>query len=199
MKKTAFTMLELIIIIVVVGVIAAFSMPNTKGTDLANASKQVIDHLRYTQHLGMISNKYSGSDATWFHQNWQIRFFHAGSKNTYAIFNDINKNGTVENFEVVEDAATNKILGYQDANTPFANSARITDLNKEYDISNIVIAYTNNTCNGKTSIVFDYYGRPYCDATDLSSMTGASITITDNDGESITLLVENETGYVHYN
>ncbi len=199
MKKTAFTMLELVIIIVVVGVIAAFSMPNTKGTDLANASKQVIDHLRYTQHLAMISNKYSGSDVIWFHQNWQIRFFHAGSKNTYAIFNDLDKDGDVDANEVVEDAATNKILGYQSASSSFANSSKLMNLSKKYDIKNIVITYTNASCVGKNSIVFDYYGRPYCDAQDLSSMTGATITITDNDAESVSMSVENETGYVHYN
>ena len=198
MKKYAFTMLELVIIIVVVGIIATFSLPNTKGTDLANASKQVIDHVRYTQHLAMISNKYSGNDATWFHQNWQIRFFHAGSKNTYAIFNDINKNGTVENFEVVKDSATATVIGYQDATTPFANSSKIADLNREYDIVDISISYTNGNCAGSTSIVFDYYGRPYCDATDLTSMSGATINLIDSYGDHIGIVIENETGYVHY-
>ena len=199
MKKYGFTMLELVVVIVVIGIIAAFSMPDTKGTDLANGSKQVIGHVRYTQHLAMISNKYAGDDATWFYQNWQIEFFQAGTKNTYAIYNDLNKNGTVELNEAVQDAATNTVLAYKDASTPFSSSSRIIDLNKEYDIVDVNIAYTNTNCTGKRSIVFDYYGRPYCDAKDMSSMTGATITLKDSSGDQISLVIENESGYVHYN
>ena len=72
--KKAFTMLELIFVLVVIGILAAVMMPNTKTNRLYEAAQQVVAHIRYTQHLAMIDDQYNSSDADWYKARWQIFF-----------------------------------------------------------------------------------------------------------------------------
>ena len=73
--RKAFTMLELVFVIVVIGILAATIIPNIKSNPLKEAAVQVISHIRYTQHLAMIDNKYNFNDNKWFRERWVIRFF----------------------------------------------------------------------------------------------------------------------------
>ncbi|WP_300367295.1 prepilin-type N-terminal cleavage/methylation domain-containing protein, partial [Hydrogenimonas sp.] len=51
--KNAFTMLELIIVIVVVGILSAIMIPRFSDDKLREAADQIMSHIRYTQHLAM--------------------------------------------------------------------------------------------------------------------------------------------------
>ncbi|RUM66358.1 MAG: type II/IV secretion system protein, partial [Sulfurimonas sp.] len=89
--RIAFTMLELIIVIVIIGVLAAGVRPLFQRDLLAEAAHQVAFHLRYTQHLAMVDNKFNPNDAQWYKARWQIFFTKAkGADNhwAYTIFSD---------------------------------------------------------------------------------------------------------------
>ena len=64
--KKAFTMLELVFVIVIIGILAVVAMPSFQRDTLQEAGNQIISHIRYTQHLAMMDDKFNPADATWF-------------------------------------------------------------------------------------------------------------------------------------
>jgi len=97
--KKSFSMIELIIVMVVIGILAAsmkFSLPNTT---LNQAVDQIINHIRYTQQLALRDDKYQSfpldSSAKegnrskfWFKQWWHFKITNAGDDIIYYIFSD---------------------------------------------------------------------------------------------------------------
>ena len=78
--KKAFTLLELVFVIVLIGILAATIIPNTKTNPAAEAAIQLQSHIRYAQHLAMMDDKF-GSSTSWYKNLWQIAF----TGNTYSI------------------------------------------------------------------------------------------------------------------
>ena len=78
--KKAFTLIELVFVIVVVGILAAVIIPRTESNPVAEASIDLLSKVRYAQHLSIVNDKY-GTDATWYKNRWQIVF----SGNSYSI------------------------------------------------------------------------------------------------------------------
>jgi Tfp pilus assembly protein FimT len=83
--KKSFTALELIFVIIIIGIISFISSPRINNTSLYQCADQVLSHIRYTQHLAMINNKFKPiplnnsikekkSVKYWFKGWWQIRF-----------------------------------------------------------------------------------------------------------------------------
>ncbi|MDQ7060006.1 MAG: type II secretion system protein [Sulfurimonas sp.] len=64
--KKAFTMIELIFVLVVVGILAAVILPRTKTNPLQEAAIQLLSHIRYTQHLALVDDVYDANDANWY-------------------------------------------------------------------------------------------------------------------------------------
>ena len=72
--KKAFTMMEIIIVIVVIGILAAVVIPRTGSNQLAEAAVQLISHIRYTQHLAVVDDKFDANEAKWHQRRWILRF-----------------------------------------------------------------------------------------------------------------------------
>jgi len=87
--KKAFTMIELVFVMVIIAILASLAIPNFKQDRLRQAAEQVVSHIRYTQHLALIDNKFIPSDfssefssattkqrhaQSWFNGRWQIAF-----------------------------------------------------------------------------------------------------------------------------
>lgn len=172
--KKAFTMLELVFVIVVIGILAAVIIPSTRTNPASEAAIQLLAHIRYAQHLGMMDDKYNATSATWFRNNWQIRF----NGNQYSIAHN--------------------------NNTAFAVNPQNTDQNlSNIDLNNkygVTLSFSNANCQ---TITFDYMGRPLIgdisgDATPYPTgrpmATQCQITLT-NGAESANIIVTPETGY----
>ena len=50
--KHAFTMIELVFVIVIAGILSAMIASSFDGNNLRQAADQIVSHIRYTQHLG---------------------------------------------------------------------------------------------------------------------------------------------------
>ncbi|MGB5964879.1 MAG: type II secretion system protein [Sulfurimonadaceae bacterium] len=74
MKHFAFTMLELIIVIIVAGILAAVMIPRLERDNLRMAANQVVRHIQYTQHLSMVNDVYDADDVNWSRRYWKIAF-----------------------------------------------------------------------------------------------------------------------------
>lgn len=107
--KRAFTMIELVMVMVVVGILVAVALPRLNRDNVYQAANQVASHIRYAQHLAMQDDKFVPTAAMssyanvtrrntearfWYKGRWQILFFNvAGETETnsftaYTIFSD---------------------------------------------------------------------------------------------------------------
>jgi len=210
MKRYAFTMLELVFVIIVIGILAVLAMPDFRPHPLQQAVEQVAAHIRYTQHLAMSDDKYDPNDQLWFRENWQIEFVSTASNVWYKIYSDIDHQGNSDNAtqrEPALDPLTGETL---DGNSD------ITDLKKRFDISSVVFS---STCSGRNNnggglptggtgkeLSFDVYGRPYFYITSTTPLTSniyayllgsdCNITLVHPTDGNATITVRPETGYV---
>ena len=168
----AFTILELIMVILIVGIISVIIAPNFQGNSLRYAADQIVGHIRYTQHLAMMDNKFSVTNAQWFKQRWQIRFSKTvGSDNewSYTIYNDSAAN-TSDGFPNISEMAKNPINptvqylsgGYSAGSIKYSSSKATKELNigHEYGIKGVGFSNDCNVATGGEIIAFDNLGRP---------------------------------------
>ncbi|OHD98727.1 MAG: hypothetical protein A3E21_06585 [Sulfurimonas sp. RIFCSPHIGHO2_12_FULL_36_9] len=201
--KKAFTMMELIFIIIVIGILAAVVIPRTGSNKLHEAAIQVVSHIRYTQHLAMVDDKFDAADADWYKEKWQIRFRRNSGVSGYVIFSDsINTQGNINNGERAIDPLTGEgidgFLNYGDANLTATYGIKGDDTgivqNCPHDDASLV---TSN----RGVFAFDHLGRPYSGLSDATSVTdylitdNCDLTLTDNSGASVKIRVHPETGY----
>jgi len=178
MKRYAFTLLELVFVIIVIGILAVVAMPNFKGNPLQTAAEQVATHIRYTQHLAMVDDKFDPANGTWFQGKWAIDL----CQPAYTIST---LNGTM----TATDPLTKTDI----------NGTAVEDFNlaDQFSITGIAVA------GGNCRIAFDNMGRPYgftaagLPATAYDGILNADtvITLRHTDGNA-TITVVDETGYV---
>lgn len=210
--KKAFTMIELIFVIVVMGILAATILPSTRTNPLQEAAIQIVSHIRYTQHLAMVDDKFDASDANWYKQRWQLVFSKSdftGNVPAYTIFSDIagESTGDAQESEIALNPENiNQIMtgGYGNAqaidykHVNFKGMKRL-NLGNSYGVENIDL---DEGCSG-ARIVFDYLGRPM--KGDLSGNASAyeddnliqsqcRITLTSST-DILVIAIEPETGF----
>ena len=210
--KKAFSMLEFIFVIVVLGILASVIIPRLKSTSLEEAAIQVASHIRYTQHLALVDDKYSSADPLWYKRRWQIVFgksAYTDNEVAYTIFSDTlaTASGNPDEEEIAKDPMnTSKRLtgGHSGTMHIYDDALRVTkemNLGLNYGIKSYQLS--GGCANAR--LAFDSLGRPMTG--NLSSIGGpyqqdrmivqrCKITLA-NDQESVTIAIEPETGYVH--
>jgi len=224
--KKAFTMLELVFVIMIVGILSYFVSSSFQRNPLREAADQVVSHIRYTQHLAMMDNHFNNNDANWFQGRWQIRFFQnlkftavlppvADYNNiwSYAIYSDLpNYNGNLPDLNGLarNPQIPNQFLcgGYNNTlHVENSQSMAALRLGTKYSIQNIT--FGGGCRAGITHIQFDESGRPYNNyitgtnpAGEINAgfprliQTQCQITLTDGIS-NIIIAIEPETGYTH--
>ena len=171
MKRFAFTMLELVFVIIVIGILAVLAMPNFNRHPLQEATEQLASHIRYTQHLAMVDDKFDPADANWWKTKWQLEI----TGTSYNLYSDKNDNGFTTG-EAAIDPLTK---------TPISS----VDLAPKYGITAITAPAT---------LAFDNMGRPYHGFTAIYAdivTADTNITLTHDNGTAI-ITIHPETGYV---
>jgi len=212
--KKAFSMLELVFVIVVIGILAATIIPRTQTNPLQEAGIQLLSHIRYTQHLALLDNQYKADDSNWYKKRWQLVFSSAAAANNvpaYTIFADTagDSTGDANPSEIAKNPENT--TQYMTGGYPGANSLNIThvDFNGMKKL-NLGMSYgvTDYSLSGGCSnsrIAFDNMGRPM--QGDQSTMNGAyfagtqrlitsdcNVTITDGTN-NLVITIRPETGY----
>jgi type II secretory pathway pseudopilin PulG len=214
MKRFAFTMLELVFIIIVIGILAVLAMPNFNRHPLQEAAEQVASHIRYTQHLAMMDDKfdpndtqfkanpgYSGTyDHLWFREYWRTRFYTNSSNVYYAVFTDKDREGNIDTTTHTEpaiDPSTGLYFYVGNSSTDPKNNKNM-NLTTTYAISSV-----SSTCDtGNIDIYFDNLGRPYSGSiagTDPYSallQNECNVTLIHQTDGNATITIQPETGYV---
>ncbi|MDO9057271.1 MAG: prepilin-type N-terminal cleavage/methylation domain-containing protein [Sulfuricurvum sp.] len=199
MKRFAFTLLELVFVIIVIGILAVLAMPNFSTNPLQQAAEQVAGHIRYTQHLAMMEDKFDPTDPTWYASLWRIRFYESGTPDNYyyTVFSDLDKGSDADYGAGKRELAIDPLTKI---NMHDASNNHNMDLTGSFGISSV-----SSTCdNGWIELFFDNLGRPYID----SITTGANppysgllqndcnITLVHQTDGNATITIAPETGYV---
>ena len=79
--KKAFTLIELVFVIGVLGILTFALWPKKQPTQAFEAARQIVAHIRYTQHLALNDDKFAThKDGTssiakdWYKRLWRITF-----------------------------------------------------------------------------------------------------------------------------
>lgn len=180
--KKAFTLLEVVFVIVVVGILSIVIMPRMVPNNLQDAATQVVSHIRYAQHLAMSNDKYNPQDVdivnndSWFEKRWRLEFFNgADTQNrwSYTVYDDSTDTaGDPDPNEIAVNPVNkskkltggNNGVGMIHTGDPEATSEM--NIGLEYNILDVDFSAACRTAPNSQTITFDHLGRPIRGATD---------------------------------
>lgn len=207
MKKLAFTMIELVFVIVVIGIITAVMLPRIDRDNVYEAAQQVISHIKYTQHLAMMDNKYDDTNVNWFKERWQITFTQCTTPDRvmYTVYSDRPAYGGLPaRAEAAQDPLSRMPLYHNNCSPTAGVDDDKVDLEANYNISILDVSQClDNAGNPIQRIGFDTLGRPFSNVSTAASSTDTylnndcTITLAVDNDSNVTITIEAETGYAH--
>jgi len=221
--KKAFTMIELVFAIIIIGILASLAMPRIDRDLINEASTNILADIRYTQHLALMDNKHRFDNPNWQQRWWKIMFgtCAVATNKFYMIGSDENSDGAgfFANNESAIDSTNNLPMFWTNGVAcPNGGNGTVSDrifITDKYGITNVVFAdaakVRNNarSCAVATHIGFDHLGRPHqgfggSDIPNYASYLSQDCDITftmstdaDGDGanDTFTIRITAETGY----
>jgi prepilin-type N-terminal cleavage/methylation domain-containing protein len=184
-NRNAFTMLELILVIVVMGIIAANVMPRLKRDTRAEAINHMLTMIRYTQNLALHDSKHSDNpnEINWQRSFWRFQIYKCSNKSGlyYQIGSDLNYDSSITINETAIDPSNGKNTFWSGAqpcpkNLENAGAAAQTlsdrvspniFITQKYGINDVSFSscqiMEDGTSKGSTvkHIGYDNFGRPY--------------------------------------
>jgi len=206
-KQTkAFTMIELVFVIVVLGILAALAIPRLERDIRQEAADNILSAIRYTQHLALNDNKTNPFDLNWQKELWTIRFSLDGDgRYFYTVSSNTNHGTNVSIDESAIDPTNGKYMYTSDSIIDDDESPNIF-LGKKYGIDSSDFTNCQTIANGtntSTHIAFDHLGRPHKGVFNTATNDYRTVMTTDciisfgfEDGsDNLDIRIAKETGY----
>lgn len=214
-NKNAFTMVELVFVIVVLGILAALAMPRLDRDLKQEAADNILSSIRYTQHLALQDYKHKFYEPKWQQRFWRIvfntctgtdKFYMVGSDNDM----ESSSNAFFDRNESAIDPANGKLMfwvGGDDCSG--GGDSTVSEeifISKKYGIT-AVTPLAGSGCSSAAHIAFDHLGRPHHGANfsqsgttghDIYSgymKTACTFTFTMSNSDTFAISIEPETGY----
>jgi prepilin-type N-terminal cleavage/methylation domain-containing protein len=174
--RKAFTLLELVFVIVLIGILASVIIPRMNTDRLGEAAHQVVSHIRHTQHLAMSDDSYDASDVEWFRERWTLRFKEdlvytstlppSGTYEdewSYSVFSDKSHDNNPNKSEL----AKNPLNSAQYLSGGYNNTLHVEDqesmsslrLGSSYGVKDV--SFSGGCRSNILYIYFDHLGRPF--------------------------------------
>ncbi len=204
-------MIELVLVIVVLGILAALAIPRLDRDLRQEAADTTLANIRYAQHFALQDDKQKFDNPKWQQRFWHLYFGTCEDKLFFAVGsdNDMNSstNGRVAFDESALDPSNGKHLWAVDGTScsgAYHTASEISPsvlIGKKYGVKTIS---HNGGCTNNY-IGFDHLGRPYGDKFTNSKkpdndgyMTSPCIfTFTLKKGDPFSIRIEPETGYAY--
>lgn len=205
-QTKAFTMIELVFVIVVLGILASLAIPRLERDIRQEAADNILSAIRYTQQLALTDNKTDPFDLNWQKEFWTIRFSLDGDgRYFYTVSSNTDHGTNVSIDEAAIDPTNGKYL-YTSDSTIDENESPHIFLGKKFGIDDADFTNCQTTANGSNTskhIAFDHLGRPhkgvFITATnDYRTVMSDNCTITfsfEGSSEDLSIHIEKETGY----
>ena len=208
MKKNAFTMLELVLVIVVLGILAAITIPRLDRDLKQEAADNVLSAIRYTQHLALNDNKQKFDNKKWQQRFWKIMFAQCSDgKDFYKIGSDDNmdSDGSFSKDEAALDPSNSKpMYMINSGNCKDSTVSPNIFIGKKYGITNVSGTGGCSSTTASKHIGFDYLGRPHVSFGGSSKPDSSSYMQTEciftfnlSNGDSFQIRIQPETGYAY--
>ena len=213
-NRPAFTMIELVFVIVVLGILASLAMPRLDRDLSQEAADSILSDIRYTQHLALMDDMHEFDDPKWQQKFWRIVFStcDSGKKHYYMIGSDTNKgsanNALFAQTEAAIDPVNSKPMFGNPALCNTDGGPAVSDrmfITRKYGIKTVLFTGgCNGTVNGSGGdhLGFDHLGRPHhgfstSTIPDYASYmtTTCVMTFTLTNGKTFKINIEPETGY----
>ncbi len=214
MKRTAFTMIELTIVIVVIGILAAIALPRVERDIRQEAGDNILSAIRYTQHMALMDDVTDPRNNDWQRSFWRFGFQKCNDNGYfYTVSSDKNRGGNIDAGEEAVDPVNGLSLngdnGLDCMKTVHDGSSPNIFITKKYGIS-FPNGVTFSNCGTSTGnyIGFDHMGRPHRGFTASGSPDYATVLHTDcritlkfddTSIEDLLITVEKQTGHTFIN
>lgn len=207
-NRPAFTMIELVFVIIILGILASLALPRISEDHRQEAADKILSDIRYTQHLALIDNKHNFNNPRWQKAFWRIGF--ENCENNSGLYeyigSDTNYQGAIDDNESARDPINGKKMiwsGADCSNGGDGTSSEDIFITKKYHITAVTWGVG---CTGNSQYIgFDHLGRIH---RRFAGINGAlipnystylnsrcSITFTLSTNETFTIHIEPETGY----
>jgi len=209
MKKSAFTLIELVFVIIVLGILASVAMDRNDRDLKQEASDIVLSQIRLAQQLALNDNKHRvDNDLKWQRAYWRFEYRKCNGVDFQStrVGSDIDLNGSLSKSESAVDPSNGKyIYTNGDCSDLASDESPVVTILRRAGVKTII---RSGGCSGTGQyIAFDYLGRPHHGnyntplfqnimKTDCN-MTFTMSTDQDNDGnlDSFTVTIEANTGH----
>lgn len=157
--KKAFTMIEAIMVIVVMGIIATVAIPRLENDSRQEAIDQILSDIRYTQHLALTDDVTDPNNNEWQRHFWRMQFQDmatSGTGWTYSIGSSIDAGGT--NIDLAE-AAIDPLNGKPIFGDRTFGNQQVSSkvfFGKKFGIDSVQF---RGSCAGRQYFGFDRLGR----------------------------------------
>ena len=203
-NKKAFTMIELVFAIIVIGILTTVALPRLQRDTKQEVADGVLSDIRYTQHLALIDDKHNINSNLWQRAFWRIGFNSCGGGSGFYeyIGSDMNYGGSIGNSEGAIDPVNGKKMIWSSADCSNGGDEKTSDrifLTYKYGVT--AISFTGS-CRRAKYIGFDNMGRPHQGFTNSTFPfyysrlnTDCNIKFTLSNNDSFTITIQPETGY----
>lgn len=203
-SRYAFTMIELIFVIVVLGILASIALPRLDRDHKQDAADSILSNIRYTQHLALMDYKHKFDNNKWQQRFWKIMFSTCANGDIFyriGTDDDMDSGGTFEETEAAIDPINGKPIYLADADATCDDDTTVSSeifLTKRFGVTDV----DNSACNNLSHIGFDHLGRPHqgfgnSASADYDSYmdTNCTFTVTMSDGDTFDISIAQESGY----
>lgn len=210
--RKAFTMIELVFVIVVLGILTAMAIPRMDRDLKQEAADNILSSIRYTQHLALLDDKHKFDNAKWQQRFWHIVFGTCtGNDRYYMVGSDDNMTSSTNAYFTQNEAALDPTNGKPmfwsngtDCSTGGDNTvSENIFISKKYGVTNIS---TTGGCSNNY-IGFDHLGRPYGSSFSNSSKpnnagymnSDCNLTFSSSNSafDPFSIIINKETGYAY--
>lgn len=172
--KRAFSFIELIVVLIILSIIFAISIPRINNNPAKRAAEQILSHIQYTKHIAMQDDK-TNQGKDWYKKRWSIVFSDALiatnrcdvdiEKNwKYSIYSDISLSGNLNSKQEVarNPMKPNFYLSPGWSGISAIDCKRVSpelNIGKKFGITDVVFKGECGKNRAKT-LAFDEFGRP---------------------------------------